>query len=854
VVVKGGRPGDGFTGLCPVIDLDGADLEARDDRNPDCRNEAGDLAYVIYTSGSTGRPKGVMVEHGSLSDKLQSLVHRYGFGRHDVCLLKTSYTFDVSVTELLGWIYCGGAVAVLPPSEESSGAAILAAIKGYQVTHVNFVPSMFHAFLETLNPSNTSDLSPVKYIFLAGEALPAAQVRKFALLGTATRLENLYGPTEATIYATGYALADWPGGGPVPIGAALPNVKTTVCSQEGVIQPVGIAGELCLWGKGTARGYLNRPELTSQAFIAGADLSHPRGYRTGDRVRMLPDGNIEYLGRLDAQVKVRGYRIEPGEIEGYLLAHPLVDEAVVKVWGEGQDKSLCAYVVCREDLPVEELKKYLAGKLPAHLVPAHFVRLDQMPLLGSGKVNKRALPVPKVVRGRHFAAPAGETEVRLAGIWANLLGADENAIGRNDSFFDLGGHSLKVIHLVTQIQKVFDAKVSLRDIFRYPALEQVGNLVRAAGKDQFVRIGRAPRQEYYPLSSAQRRLYILQQMDAENTAYNMPEVVVLEGAVHAYQIEYAFRELIKRHESLRTSIVAVDGEPYQRIHDEVPFGIVHFTAGEAAARDIVTSFPRPFNLGEAPFLRVGLIQVAAHKHILIIDLHHLVSDAVSHKILRRDFDRLYAGTVLPPPSLQYKDYVAWLELPAQRERIKQQEAYWLGELTGELPVLELPTDFSRPALQRFEGHQLSFRIDQAGTEALDALARETDGSLYMVLLAAYTLFLHKLTRQEDIIVGTPVAGRWHADLEGVVGLFVNTLPVRNFPKGAGRARDFVKQVRDRTLAAFENQEYPYEDVVGLLKVARDTSRNPLFDVLFAYQDHSETPPPETGGLAAVSYG
>ncbi|MDQ1352804.1 MAG: hypothetical protein QG657_3110, partial [Acidobacteriota bacterium] len=800
------------------------------------------LAYIIYTSGSTGKPKGVMIEHRSVVNLLFALQNQYPFAPSDSYLLKTSYTFDVSVTELFGWYMGGGKLIILEVGDEKDPEVILNWVQRYWVTHINFVPSMFNAFSDFVTEENKGRLSGLKYIFLAGEALLSSQVKKFTDLNTAIELENIYGPTEGTVYASKYSLSEWNGIDSVPIGKPLPNIELYILDKYNHLQPPGIVGELIITGSGTARGYLNRPELTREAFEKAPAGTYPPKllinhhsplYHTGDLARWLSDGNIEFLGRIDQQIKIRGFRIELGEIENRLLKHKKINEAVVLAKEDTiGDKYLGAYYVASLEIPVMELREYLQKDLPDYMIPSYFMRLNKIPLTPSGKVDRRALPDPELKPQEVYMAPRNKIERKLVEIWGRVLGKGRsvNPIGIDDNFFRLGGHSLKATSLVSLIHKTFNVQIPLGEIFKRPTIRQLFDYINNAVKEQYVLIEPVEEKEYYMLSSAEKRLYVLQQMDNVGTAYNISAAWILVGRIDENRLEQSIKTLILRHESLRTSFVVIGQEPIRRIHEQVQFKIESKVFGP-------TFFQKGgFDLSQAPLIRVGLRKIEEEEHILVVEMHHIISDGVSAEILIREFTTLYQGGELPAISLRYRDYAEWQKRSKQGENFLRQSAYWKKEFAGEIPVLELPGDYARPAVQSFEGDRISFTIGREVVESLNSLAFTMGATVYMVLIAAYGIFLAKLSGQEDIIIGTPVGGRRYAEFENIIGVFVNTLALRMYPAGEKSFIEFLGEIKERTLEAFENQDYQYEDLVDELAVGRDAGRNPLYDVMFVLQN------------------
>jgi tyrocidine synthetase III len=811
------------------------------------------MSYIIYTSGSTGKPKGVMVEHASVVNLLNSMQEAYPIDQTGTYLFKTEYIFDVSVTELFGWFMGGGRLAVLEAGGEKDPQQITAAIQHHSITHINFVPSMFSAFLEQneIEPENTGKLKHLKYIFLAGETLPGPLVKRFTTQQfPSVRLENIYGPTEATVYTTKYSLLQWDGQGSVPIGKPLNNSTLYILNQAGNIQPLGIPGELYIGGASLARGYMNNPQLTAEKFAyITLENRQLRLYKTGDLARWLPDGNIEFLGRIDYQVKIRGYRIELEEIESRLLQHTNVKKSAVAVLEDNTgDKFLCAYITVNDEAapPTEiELKEYLAQTLPGYMLPSYILQLEDLPLTTSGKVNRKVLPTPQEVNEpRQLTPPQNEMEKSLAKLWADVLGIKLELIGRESNFFQLGGHSLKAVSLIARISKELNLPLTLGKIFASPTLHQQSTSLQRITEETYKAIQKAEPKANYRLSPAQKRQYILQNMVPDSIAYNLPMATILEGKLDREKLEYAFRQLIARHESLRTSFAMIGDETVQRIHKDVAFEIEYFdltantTLGGDDAASIIQRFPRSFVLSEAPLMRVGLIKEENNRHTLMVDQHHIITDGTSHEIFLQELTAFYAGRGdrLPPLEIQYKDYSEWQNNIQQKAELQNQQQYWLKQFKDELPVLKLPLDNPRPSIQQSRGQVLNFSLKEKETMALKELAAREGTTMFAVLMTLYTTLLARITGQQDIVVGSPVAGRRHNQLQHIIGMFVNTLAIRNKPEGDTPFITYLRHVKAQVLGALENQDYPFEELVEKVAVNRDATRNPLFDVMFTLQN------------------
>ncbi|SFJ91368.1 non-ribosomal peptide synthetase [Thermoflavimicrobium dichotomicum] len=803
--------------------------------NLESENTASDLAYIIYTSGSTGKPKGILTTHRNVVRTIKNNGY-IEITEDDRILQLSNYAFDGSTFDIYSALLNGAQLVLVSKEELLDPGKLAKLIVQYQIT----VTFMTTALFNTLVHLDVACFKHMKKILFGGEKVSIKHVQQaLAYLGE-HKIIHVYGPTETTVFATAFSVdRSILKSQTVPIGKPISNTTCYVVNRDGQLQPIGIPGELCIGGEGLARGYLNRPDLKEERFVANPFVPGEWMYKTGDFVRMLPDGNIEYLERLDDQVKIRGFRIELGEITDQLLQHPQIEEAVVVARTDEQGHSyLCAYLVTDGPWTVAELREHLGKSLPEYMIPSYFVELEKLPLNANGKVDKRALPEPfgRGQKQEDYAAPTNETEEDLVSIWKEILGVEQ--IGIHDNFFELGGHSLKATMLASRIHKKLNVEIPLRELFNRPTIKQLADYIREAEGNPYASIEPAEKQAYYPLSSAQRRMYMAQQLeDAKGgTSYNIPFVLELQGTLDVEQLSQAFRRLIERHESLRTSFHLVDGKLVQKVHSQWEWNLEMWVAEEEEVPALIDAFLRPFELSEAPLLRAGLIRLDQDRHILMMDVHHIISDGVSNTILLQELTQLYRGEKLPPLRIQYKDYAVWQQSEKQKESFKEQETYWLNQFAGELPVLELPTDYTRPAVQQFHGETLRFEMDRDLVKQLRELSKKEGSTLFITLLAAYNVLLYKYTGQEDLIVGTPVAGRPHADLESIVGVFINTLALRNYPTGNQTFQQFLASVKERVLQAYEYGDYPFDDLIEKLNLQRDLSRHPLFDTMLNLQN------------------
>ncbi|HYF82321.1 MAG TPA: amino acid adenylation domain-containing protein [Clostridia bacterium] len=834
-----------------IINLEDPDLYEGDSSNLNVGYNLNDLIYVIYTSGTTGKPKGILTEHRNVIAYVNTFNEMFSIEEKDATLQQASMTFDGFVEEVYTILIKGGKV-IIPENEEVKDAkALRELIVKNKVTILSCSPLIMSEF-NKLKPMNS-----VHTFLSSSDVLKKEYTNNIIQYA---KIFNMYGPSEATVCATCYSYSGAETGS-IPIGRPLKHTRIYILDNNNNAQAVGIAGEICIAGEGVARGYLNRPELTAEKFVENLFELGTRMYRTGDLAKWLPDGNIEFLGRMDHQIKIRGYRIELGEIENRLLSHEEIKEAVVIAKDEeGGSKYLCAYLAGDRRMAISELREYMGKELPDYMIPSYFVQLDKMPMNSNGKVDRKALPEPggNIHTGAEYEAARNEVEEKLVELWKDVLKADQ--IGINDNFFDLGGHSLKATSLVARMHKELNVEVPLREMFKTPTIKGLSEYIKGLKENIYASIEPVDESEYYELTSGQKRLYTLQQFEMEGIGYNMPGSLIIEGKLDVLRLKEAFNQLVQRHEALRTSFM-MDGENIlQKVHKEVPFEIEYFdkVSSEKEVKVALKRFVRTFDLSKAPLLRVGLIAlsfgsiVQKERHLLMYDMHHIISDGTSMGILVEEFVELYEGKELPKLRVQYKDYAAWQNKLLSSEEMKQQEAYWLKEFDGEIPVLNLPTDYPRPVIKSFEGNRIYFELDEKITEALRKAVKETGTTMYMLLLASVNVLFSKYSGQEDIIIGSAIAGRPHADLENIIGMFVNTLAMRNYPEGTKTFRAFLEEVKRNALRAYENQDYQFDTLIEKLNVKRDMSRNPLFDVMLILQN-MKMEGAEVEGLSFLPY-
>jgi amino acid adenylation domain-containing protein len=814
------------------------------------------LAYVIYTSGSTGTPKGVMTRHLGVVSYLAFLKQTYGLGSDKTILHVSSISFDPSIRDILGPLLSGARLVVMPTRDERDPRKYLEAIQDNKVTTIlSITPSMLGAIIDSGHGRNVA-MESLRQLLTCGEALRYELCSAVGEMFGQAQLVNQYGPTEYTMASSWFRVNE-DGSGVVPIGRPVWNTRLFVLDRDLRPAPIGMRGELYVGGIGLSRGYFDRPDLTAERFVPDPFGDGERLYRTGDLARWRADGELEYLGRIDHQVKIRGYRIEPGEIEAALVEHPDVHQAIIVAREDSPgEKRLVAYVVAAAEAAVDvgELREHLKQNLPEYMVPSAYVVLDALPLTPNRKVDRRALPAPEddaIIRGE-YVAPRTPVEELLASIWCEVLKLDR--VGVHDNFFELGGHSLLAMRVVAHLREAFQVELPLRTLFEAPNVSELAGRIEAAQREglglALPALVRRDRSEVLALSYAQERLWLLEQIGGLGSAYNLPAAVWLRGSLDIGALERSFAAVVERHEGLRTRFVAVDGSPVQVIDPPGAFALrvedlSELAEGErgAAARERVQVLAQqPFDLERGPLFRVQLLRLSTEEHIAVVMMHHIVSDGWSIGVLIREVGALYAAysqgrpSPLPPLAIQYADYALWQRNWLQGEALQKQVWYWKERLRDAPAALELPTDRPRPAVQSYRGENCTFVLPTELTASLNELARREGATLFMVLLAAFNVVLSRWSGQSDIVVGSPIAGRTHRELEGLIGFFVNTLALRTELGGDPGFKELLGRVRETALGAYAHQDLPFEKLVAELQPARDLSRQPVFQTLFALQN------------------
>ncbi|MBQ0011702.1 MAG: amino acid adenylation domain-containing protein, partial [Clostridiales bacterium] len=805
----------------PVIDLSDSSVYTGMTEDPECVNHAEDLIYCIYTSGTTGKPKGSTIIHRNVV----RLVKHTNFAELDeqtVILQTGSMSFDASTLEVWGTLLNGGKLVLTNIEVLTDSHRLKALIDMQGVNTMWMTSTLFNQMITT----DASTFDGLKHLLIGGEKLSDQHVKIFKDRRNGVKLTNGYGPTENTTFTTTYEIPD--DFEMIPIGRPIANTTVYVLQGENLCG-VGVPGELCTAGDGVARGYLNRPELTVERFVKNP-FGEGKMYRTGDLVRWMPDGNVEYLGRIDDQVKIRGFRIELGEIESRMREISTIkDCAVIVRTNANGEKDIYAYVVSEEMLSIDAIHDELAKSLPDYMIPSYMMQIEKIPVTRNGKLDKRALPDIEVRTGSEYVAPRNETEVIICSIFSEILNVEK--VGIMDSFFALGGHSLRATRLVNRIEAETGIRITIKDVFSHPNVEKLAELVtgETAG---YIPIPKAAEKDYYPMSSSQKRTYMVCQMEPDEILYNMPQNMRLTGKVDPVAMREALQKMVDRHEILRTQFLMVNGEPVQRILNHVEADFECLVDTDTPEEELLAGFTRPFDLSRAPLVRVRLVE-RSDCYLLSIDMHHIIGDGMSMGTFIREMNALYNGEELAPLTHQFKDYSEWM----LTRDFTEQAQFWKGQFDDEIPVLDMPLDFTRPQEQSSKGSMVFLHTGETLGNRIKELAAQTGSTEYMVFLSAAMVLLSKYSRQEDIVIGSPISGRMHKDTESMLGMFINTLAMRGKPEGKKSYLEFLSEMKENCLKAYENQEYPFEELVEVVDVVRDMSRNPLFDVMLVLQNN-----------------
>lgn len=807
----------------PVIDLCEKENWEGHAEEPECINKPEDLIYCIYTSGTTGTPKGVMIENRSVVNLCMNFMCRNYADDITRVALVASYAFDSSVKMIFSALISGKTLHIISEECRRDAEKLLEYFKNNEIQVTDCTPTHLKMFM------NYHPEYKLKNIYSGGEKLSPDITHQMISGNYCEAIYNVYGPTECTVDATCSLISGV--SEEITIGKPIANVRVYIMDNN-VLCGAGVPGELCIAGAGISRGYLNRPNLTAEKFVENP-YGEGKMYRTGDLVRWLPDGNIEYLGRIDEQVKIRGFRIELGEIESRIREiDNISDCAVVARTSEDGDNAIYAYHTAKTRISVSEIRDRLSEVLPEYMVPSYIMQIEKIPVTRNGKLDNKALPQIEACVTREYTAPTNETEAMICKIFSEILGVKQ--VGIKDGFFELGGHSLRATRMMNRIEAETGVRIPLKEVFVHSTPEQLAKLITESDCGKYVPIPKAEEKEYYPMSSAQKRTYIIQSMEPESTAYNMPANLKITGKMYPEKMKQALQQMVNRHEILRTQFLLIDGEPVQKVLESAE---AEFEFEQSCQTDekIISEYINPFVLDKPSLVRMKVVDKGEY-HLLMVDMHHIVSDGMSVNTFVSEFLVLYSGQQLEPLNRQFRDYSEWMRI---RDMSKQEE-YWKSQFDEEPSVLDIPTDYPRQQIQSYAGAISEIVLSKEKTEQIKILSGKTGTTEYMVFLAAFMIVLSKYSRQEDIVIGSPISGRTHKDTETMLGMFVNTLAMRGKPEKDKSFADFLNEIKHICLDAYENQEYPFEELVEAVGATRDVSRNPLFDVMMTMQNNEDT--------------
>jgi amino acid adenylation domain-containing protein len=841
-----------YNGKVVFLDEDSEEPAEGDFDNPPRNGTGENAAYVIYTSGSTGRPKGVIVRRLSLVNLLLGMAESLGGADDDILLSVTTVSFDIAALELFLPLLVGARVAIAPSQAVNDPSKLKELLDSSHASVLQATPSTYHLLLE--GDDGLLARRSLKKLLCGGEALDEPLARRLASGGAG--LWNLYGPTETTIWSSSQRIET--AGAAVPIGRPIVNTQLFVLDARLRAVPRGATGGLYIGGDGLARGYHGLPDLTAERFVPNPFSVEPgaRMFETGDLVRHLPGGELSYVGRGDQQIKLRGYRIELAEIESALCLHESVRQAAVLLRGAGDgDRHLVAYVTAERgaEPSVGELREALASRLPHYMIPSRFVVLEEMPLTDNGKINRRALPncAHYDVSGGGYTAPRTAVEQGLSDIWRELLGVER--VGASDNFFEMGGHSLLATRLLSHVRDRFAVELSLRVVFESPTVETLAARIEAdLLRDD--REGPAPVRRALSLTTAppsfvQQRLWFMHRLEPRSAAYNIPSAVRLSGKLNTVALARSLNEVVRRHEILRTTFAEDPGGLTQVIAPAATLnmsvtdlaGLSESECESEASRLAEAAARLPFDLEKGPLARAHLIRLAEDEHVLSLALHHIIFDGWSLSLLVRELTQLYEAFSQGKPSpladlrFQYADYAVWQRDRVRGETLERQLAYWRRQLDG-APPLNLSTDRPVTAATSDSGATLTFALTADVVSALESLSLESGATLFMTLLATFATLLSYRSKQEDIVIGTPVAGRTCVEFENLIGCFLNTLALRMDLGGDPTFRELVERVRKVTLDAYGRQDLPFEKLVEEVNRAKGLGRAPLIRAWFAFQN------------------
>ena len=815
--------------LTIIVDLDETPIYDNNSNNLNLHISPEDIMYVMYTSGSTGNPKGVMVKHKNIV-RLAMYPNFINFSEQEIMVQTGTIVFDACIFEIFGSLLHGFKLYVIKKENLLDIEYFSNFLIEKEVTILFLTTGLFNQF-GLQKPDMFKNL---RYLLTGGDVISKLSVQKILDCSNDLKIINCYGPTENGSYSTCYQIV----GNEVniPIGKPITNSSAYVVSNSSALCPIGIPGELLVGGYGVAKGYLNNKDLTGDKFIKNP-FEEGIMYKTGDLVKWLPDGNIEFIGRIDNQVKVRGFRIELSEIDKQILDKDSdIKQSLTIIHNANNSKFICSYIVSNKSIDVNKLRTNLEKTLPAYMVPTFITQLNDLPLNINGKVDRKALPLPNINDKKDIILPRNEIDTTIVACVNNILNIDKISI--TDSFFNLGGDSLSAITLSSTLSNKLNCNITVQDIFQYAVIQDLSDYIASLSYKRNTNIiTKVEKKDYYPLSSAQKRMYYSSNLVSNSTLYNIVGGIIVDKLLDSNKLQECFKTLIKRHEALRTHFDIIDNEVVQVIDDNIDFELTLDNTDSDDLNKIYTDFVKPFDLSKAPLFITNLVKLNDNKMLLLLDMHHIISDGTSLGILLQELCDLYNGSTLSDKQIDYKDFTLWEKEQFESDEFKLSKEYWINQFKEEIPLLNMPSTYPRPSVQSFEGSNYHITLSREVFDKVNKVAKKLNITPYMLMLSCYYILLSKYTSQDDIVVGTPIVGRELPELSNILGMFVNTLAMRNKIDSSLSFEDFSKLIKENCLDSFKHQNYPFDMLVKDLKINRDTSRTPLFDVMFVYQNN-----------------
>lgn len=828
-----------FSYNIPALDIDlcNTNIYNKDTKNIGLKLSPEDLIYIIYTSGSTGKPKGAMICHRNVVRLMKNNNYLFDFNEKDIWTMFHSVAFDFSVWEMYGALLYGGKLILVPDDTAKDPKLFLRLLRKEKVTVLNQTPTYFYN-LQNQEITDPNHNLKIRYIIFGGEALNPLLLQPWHEKYSKTNLINMYGITETTVHVTFKSL--------LPkdllsktsnIGKPIPTLHVLILDKYKNLLPFGVKGEMYVLGDGVFKGYLNRNDLNQEKLLYINKFSDKPIYKSADSAIMHKNGELEYIGRIDTQVKIRGFRVELEEIKQRILKYSNIENCIVCKKSDSNNREfLCAYYIKKGPINIHTLKNSLAQDLPNYMIPQYFIEIAKIPTNINGKLDINSLPIPETISEEIGLAPKSNIDNIIYKVYQSVLGITH--FGMQNSFYDLGGDSLTAITISSKLSTELGKEITVKDILEHPILIDLSTYIESLISEKINIITPTSKASWYPLSSAQKRIYYASSIDNQSTLYNIAGGIIIDKLLNIDVLEKCFHTLIDKHEALRTHFEIKSNEVVQIIDNTVDFNLKLENQNTENLNKIYADFVKPFDLTKAPLFRAKAVRIKNNKMFLLLDMHHIISDGASLSILLQELCDLYNGSTFPQEcKIDYKDFCLWEKEQFKTEKLKKAKEFWVNKYQDDIPLLNMPTCYPRPSMQSFEGSNYHSFLDEKTYEKITLFAKDLNITPYMLLLSVYYILLSKYTSQEDIVIGTPIVGRELPELSTMLGMFVNTLALRNKIDYSLSFEEFSNNIKESCLSSFEHQNYPFDELVKELNIKRDTSRNPLFDVMFIYQNN-----------------